>query len=309
MPLVELIGLRREFGDTVAVRDVDLAIEEGAVFALVGPNGAGKTTLLRMVAALLEPTAGTARIDGCDVRRQPREVHARLGYLPDFFGLYPQLTARQYLEYFYLAYRLDPDLLASRVEAALSQVGLQDRARSQIATLSRGMAQRLGLARTLLHDPPLLLLDEPAAGLDPGSRIELQDTLKALAAAGKTILVSSHILAELEDYCSHMAILDSGALVYAGTVERARKLVAKTRRLKLRVVDGLAEALAALEADPLVEDLKGDGNLATFAFGGSEAQEAELLRSLVEQGVRVSAFAEEAGTIQDSYLAIMGRDS
>lgn len=297
-------GLRREYGSTTAVDGLDLAVEEGSVAALVGPNGAGKTTLLRMIAALLEPTSGAALVAGHDVGEDARGVHAAVGYLPDFFGLYEELTARQCLRYFHLAYRL-PEPADRRIEEVLELVALRDCADRPIESLSRGMRQRLGLARTLLHDPKLLLLDEPASGLDPGARRELQELLRRLAAMGKTIIVSSHILTELEDYCSHVIMLDHGRLIFSGTVAEARRRAGGGRRLRLRVLGPPEAARAALSADPSVYGAAAMSDGWAFRFSGDDESAERLLRALVQAGVRVCSFADDSGSISDGYMEMM----
>jgi ABC-2 type transport system ATP-binding protein len=299
--------LRREYASTAAVDNVDLAVEEGSVAALVGPNGAGKTTFLKMIAALLEPTSGLAMVAGHEVTESPRGVHAAVGYLPDFFGLYEELTARQCLRYFQLAYRL-PEPSDLRIEEVLELVNLRDAADRPIESLSRGMRQRLGLARTLLHDPKLLLLDEPASGLDPGARRELQDLLWLLASMGKTIVVSSHILTELEDYCSHVIMLDRGRLVFSGTVAEARQRAGGGRRLRLRVAGPPEAALAALTSDPEVSEALAAPDGWAFRFSGDDESAERLLRSLVTAGVRVCSFADDSGSISDGYMKMMPRD-
>ncbi|MBI5202943.1 MAG: ABC transporter ATP-binding protein [Elusimicrobia bacterium] len=307
--LIEAVSLRREFGETVAVDGISFAVEQGAVCALVGPNGAGKTTLLRMLAGLLEPSGGTAVIDGVDLRADAREVHQKLGFLPDTFGLYEDLTAREYLEYFHLAYRLDPARVESRSADVLRQVGLGEAADKPIDSLSRGMRQRLGLARTLLHDPRLLLLDEPASGLDPGARNDLQELLQRLAGEGKTILVSSHILAELESYCSHLIILDHGRLVYSGSLKEARQEMDHARRLRVAALGDLRVLRDRVLEFPGASDWRLDKDAATFEFAGDEREAARLLKSLVSAGVEVTDFGEAGGTLQDSYLMWMGRET
>jgi ABC-2 type transport system ATP-binding protein len=306
--LVKAIGLHREFGDAPAVASIDLEIPAGAVFALVGPNGAGKTTLMRLIAGLLEPTSGTALVDGHDVRDAAREVHARVGYLPDFFGLYEDLTVYQYLRYFHLAYGLDPDLLEGRVRSMAAEVGLADKLEAPIETLSRGMKQRVGLARTLLHDPKLLLLDEPAAGLDPGARSDFHELLRRLSRSGKTVVVSSHILTELEDYCSHVAILDKGRLAFSGSIADARRAVRGTRRFRVRCLGDGKSAANLLASVPQVSGWAHAEGGGTFDFDGDDEAAAALLGRLTGAGERVVFFGEVAGTIQDSYLAILGRE-
>lgn len=307
--MIEARSLRREFGETTAIDGVSFAVEEGSVCALVGPNGAGKTTLLRMLAGLLEPSAGTAVVAGIDLRGDPRAVHARLGFLPDSFGLYNDLSAREYLRYFHLAYRLPAESATSRIEEVLAQVGLDPCADRRVETLSRGMRQRLGLARTLLHDPSLLLLDEPASGLDPGARTSLQELLRSLARAGKTIVVSSHILSELESYCSHLVILDQGHVVFAGSIPEAREQMEQSRRLRLRTVGDLSRAQSVVQAHGAAGAWKVEGDAATFDFAGDDRKAAALLKSLIEAGVPVVSFGEAAGTLQDSYLLWMGSEA
>jgi ABC-2 type transport system ATP-binding protein len=260
-----------------------------------------------MLAALLAPTSGTARVCGHDIRESPRAVHACLGFLPDFYGLYENLHVQEYLRYFHLAYRLPASACRRRIDEVLAQVDLTAHAKSSIHTLSRGMRQKLALARTLLHDPKLLLLDEPAAGLDPSARHDMQGLLQAMASGGKTIIVSSHILAELEDYCSHVAILDTGRLVFAGSLEEARRSLGRGRRFRVRVLSGMDEAVAILGAYQGVCDLQRSEGEASFGFAGDEAAAAALLTRIIERGVAVAAFGETAGTIQDSYLSIMGK--
>ncbi|MBI5209758.1 MAG: ABC transporter ATP-binding protein [Elusimicrobia bacterium] len=303
--MVETRGLRREFGDTVAVCDASFAVEEGAVFALVGPNGAGKTTMLRMMAGLLEPTSGTAVVSGVDIREHPRDVHALLGYLPDFFGLYEELRVVEYLEYFARAYRLNEYQSPVRLMDALAAVGLKDRVQSPIESLSRGMRQKLGIARTLLHDPPLLLLDEPAAGLDPESRHELQVLFRRLAQEGKTLIVSSHILSELEDYCTHVAILQRGVLAASGPVGEVRGSLGRGRAVRLKASGGWEAADRVLSADPRVRGLEKGKEDRTFDFAADDAALAALLKRLVDAGVPVTFFGEVGGGIEDAYLAIL----
>ena len=303
--LLETFNLRREYGDTVAVRDVSLSVPRGAVVALVGPNGAGKTTLLKMVAALLEPTAGTARLCGLDIRESPRQVHSKVGFLPDFYGLYDELKVQEYLEYFCRAYRLGPREREEIIDQVLAQVDLAEKRDQLIETLSRGMRQRLAIARTLIHNPPVLLLDEPAAGLDPEGRHELQFLFRRLAQAGKTLIVSSHILTELEDYCSHIAILDKGALVASGPAEQVRQSSGKGRQIRIRTAGNVQELEAILRAADLVQRFNREEDGWLVSFSGDEEGMAALLKQLVSSGVPVTFFGEEKRTIQDTYLALL----
>ncbi|HET8761221.1 MAG TPA: ABC transporter ATP-binding protein [Nitrospiria bacterium] len=303
--IIETRALRREFGDTVAVSDVTLRVPKGVVLALVGPNGAGKTTLLKMLSGLLEPTSGTAVVGQIDVRERPRDVHALLGFLPDFFGLYDDLMVEDYLDVFARAYRVRPEQRAGRVRDALDRVGLSERGATRVGTLSRGMRQRLGIARTLIHDPPLLLLDEPASGLDPEIRYELQELFVNLARSGKTLVVSSHILAELEAYCTHVAVLRGGRLVASGSIEDVRRGLSARRRIRIRAADRWDAISQILGARPTVSGISQSGGDGVFEHAGEESDLVDILRALVSAGVPVSAFAEDRGTIQDTYLALM----
>jgi ABC-2 type transport system ATP-binding protein len=308
MLALETCGLRREFGENIAIEGLDFSLEAGTVCALVGPNGAGKTTLLRMLACLLEPTSGAARVFGHDIGDDPRGVHAALGYLPDFFGLYEDLTAEQCLRYFCLAYGMAAERIEPRLEEVLGLVGLSGKGPEPVPSLSRGMRQRLGMARTLLHDPALLFLDEPASGLDPTARRELQDLLKKLAAGGKTIVVSSHILSDLEDYCSHVLILDKGRMAYAGPIASARQAAKATRRFRAVFLREGEKACTWLKSQPAVSAPQRRDREVTFAFAGSDDDAAALLRALVDSGADVVSFADGSGGIEDSYLALVGRN-
>ncbi len=300
--IVRTMGLRREYGDVVAVKDVNFTVPRGAVMALVGPNGAGKSTLLKMLAAVLEPTRGTAVVDGVDVNERPRDVHSVVGFLPDFFGLYEELAVGEYLEYFAKAYRVPRARQAEVVARALADVGLADKAGAAVQALSRGMRQRLAIARTLLHEPELLLLDEPASGLDPESRHELQKLFTRLAKAGKTLVVSSHILTELEDYCTHVAILREGTLIACGSLAEVSASLVMKRRVRVRAAEGQNAAHDILRSAG-VEGLASGAGGSSFTFAGGDAELAALLKRLMDGGVKVAFFGEEGGGIQDTYLA------
>jgi len=306
--LIQTEDLRREFGETVAVKDVNLVVEQGAVFALVGPNGAGKTTLLKMISGLLAPTSGTVRVSGLDVRSEPRAVQQLLGFLPDFFGLYEDLKVWEYLDYFHRAYRLPADRRATRVDEVLSLVKLSDKREAEVKILSRGMRQRLAIARTLIHDPPLLLLDEPASGLDPESRHHLQLLFSELGRDGRTLLVSSHILSELEDYCSHVAILQQGRLVASGRTEEVRQRMGKGKTIRLSTLGDEEKVEQVLDSLPLVEGFTRDGQEYIFPFRGDEAALAHVLEQLVGAGIAVCFFGEERRTLEETYLMLTKKE-
>lgn len=300
--IVTTSALRREYGDVAAVKDINFSVPRGAVMALVGPNGAGKSTLLKMLSAVLEPTRGSAVVNGVDVNENPRGVHASVGFLPDFFGLYEELTVREYLEYFARAYRVPAEGRESLIARTLGDVDLAEKGAVPVQALSRGMRQRLAIGRTLLHEPPLLLLDEPASGLDPESRHDLQKLFTRMAGAGKTLVVSSHILTELEDYCTHVAILREGNLVACGSLAEVRASIGRKRRVRVRAAGGPEGALAALRAAGL-ESAAAEGGSVFFDFSGGEEELPGILKSLLDGGVKVLHFGEEGGGIQETYLA------
>ncbi|MDO8684694.1 MAG: ABC transporter ATP-binding protein, partial [Armatimonadota bacterium] len=211
-------NLRREFGKLTAVNDLNLNVEAGDIMGFIGPNGAGKTTTIRMVSTLLKPTSGAAYVGGIDVSREPEEVRRILGYMPDFFGLYDGVMVWEYLDFFAAAYQIPRSKRRQAIDDVLELTDLTIKRDSYVEALSRGMKQRLCLAKTILHDPKLLLLDEPASGLDPHARIEIKELLKELRKLGKTILISSHILPELADFCNKIAIIEQGSLVVSGDV-------------------------------------------------------------------------------------------
>jgi ABC-2 type transport system ATP-binding protein len=283
-----------------ALHSITLSVEQEAITALVGPNGAGKTTLLRCMAALETPYAGRVIIDGLDTRDAPRAVHARLGYLPDFFGLYDALSVRRCLYYAARAHGIATGAATGAVEAAAARVGLADRMEQAAGALSRGLRQRLAIAMALVHRPSVLLLDEPAAGLDPQARRDLSRLLLSLRADGMTLVVSSHILAELEDYSDRMIIVDHGRIAGGETI-RLRE-AAGTR---LRI--GLAQPHAGLQdflaRQPGVEILGDNDGQTLVSLAGGAAERAALLAALVRDGFAVSEFGASAGNLEDVYFA------
>ncbi len=293
-------GVTRAFGRVQALRGLDLTVPYGQVTALVGANGAGKTTLLLILATLLAPDAGEIRVAGRDLREDPREARAALGWMPDTFGVYDQLTVTEYLEFFAAAYGLGLKEGEARAAELLERVHLLDLARQPVHVLSRGQKQRLGLARALVHRPKVLLLDEPASGLDPRSRIELRDLLRSLAAEGAAVLVSSHILSELEEIADRVVLVEGG--VVAGEHEIAA-LTAEARGLwRVRALE--EESLtAALDARNVhYTRVQGAGGLDAGPF--TELEAAVLLSELVGDGVRVVSYAPAGGALESVYLAM-----
>jgi len=302
-PLVTVENLVFDYPGRRALADVSLTIERGTITALVGPNGAGKTTLLNCIAALALPAAGHVIVDGIDVHAAPRRAHQRMGYLADFFGLYRELTVRRCLDYRARALGIDSTHRAAAIERAAARMGIVDRLNDRAGTLSRGLRQRLAIAQTIIHEPPFVMLDEPASGLDPAARVSLSAVFRELRDAGMTLVVSSHILAELEDYSTHMLVIDNGRVVehraLTGTDVGQRRLL----HIRLVAPDARLDAIVA-EIDPngIVELA---GLEARFGIEGGPAEEAALLRRLIEAGLAVAAFGPVSGGLQDAYPALL----
>ena len=242
MAMIEAVKLTKHYGKFVALKDLDLEIEQGDIYGFIGPNGAGKTTTIRILATLLEATSGHATIDGHDVAKEPYEVKKILGFMPDEFGVYDGMRLREYLDFFGAAYKIPQRKRASIIDDVLELTDLTSKADDFVSAFSRGMKQRCCLAKTLIHDPKVLLLDEPASGLDPRARIEMKELLKTLCAMGKTILISSHILSELGDMCNKIGILEHGELLASGEVSEIMARVKEVQELRIEVFDGADRA-------------------------------------------------------------------
>ena len=301
--MIVVESLTFDYDTKRALTDVGFTIEAGTITAMVGPNGAGKTTLLRCIAGLARPVAGRVRIDGIDVHDQPQAAHARTGFLQDFFGLYDTLTVEQCLHYAALARAVPADAVPERVAATARRLGLTDRLRQRAGSLSRGWRQRLGVAQALIHRPPLLILDEPASGLDPEARFALSELLVALRGEGMTLIVSSHILTELQDYSTHVMIVRDGRMVEHAPLGRLAGTGAAGRRLVLTLASPDARAPGLLAARPDIANIGAEapGEIA-FDFSGDLSAQAALLRSLLSADLPVAALAERTRNLQDVYL-------
>jgi ABC-2 type transport system ATP-binding protein len=303
--VIELIHLRKEYDNLVAVQDLSLTIPQGEIFGLIGPNGAGKTTTIRMACGLLSPTLGRAVVNGIDVAKEPELAQQSIGYLSDFFAVYEDLKVWEYLDYFAHAYKVPDSDIPPRVTEVIGQVSLEVKRDTLIRGLSRGMKQRLGIARALIHRPKILLLDEPASGLDPKARLELRNLLRSLRDQGTTILISSHILTELEGFCTSIGIMEKGRMIRSGRIE---EVTADEKLGRDMQVSWLGDARATLEArlavHPQVSKLQLNEHTGTFQFTGSDDELAALLADLISAGVRVKTFAEIKQTVEDLYMKL-----
>jgi len=306
--IVRTSGLIKRYPGTLAVAGLDLDVGEGEIFGLVGPNGAGKTTTLRILATLLKPTAGEAEVAGINVRRNPDDARRVLGFMPDSFGVYDDMRVWEYLDFFARCYGIPAARRRQMIGDLLDLVDLGDKRDAYVQGLSRGMQQRLCLAHTLVHDPQVLLLDEPASGLDPRARVELRELLRELRSLGKTILISSHILPELEELCTSVAIVDHGTVLAQGRVADIEKRLRYGAVLRVRVI-GDAEAIEAAHdffaADPRVASaaLLGDGQI-ELGFRGDDAASADLLARAVASGIRIASFARAASDLEELFLQV-----
>ncbi len=304
MNIIEVNNIRKEFGTLVAVNDVSFSVGQGQVVGLIGPNGAGKTTLLRILATLLRPTNGSAKLLGHDIAKQYLEVRKRIGYMPDFFNLYNDLTIRECLEFFAKAYKIDPALISERIDAAINYVDLNDKRNSFIRHLSRGMVQRMGIAVLLVHQPDVFLLDEPASGLDPKARIQLREILKKLSTEGKTIFISSHILTELSGFCTHIVIMNQGKIIVYGAVEEIQQKLVGSRKIIISVLENCEKAVAMIKEYPNTRVSAVQNNTITAEINAAMPELAGLNKRLVENNIKIIAFYEEKTDLEDIFMKV-----
>lgn len=303
--MIEIRDLRVDYGDFTAVHNLSLTIGEGEIYGFIGPNGAGKTSTFKVLGTLMEPTFGEVSVGGFNVAEQPREVHRILGYMPDFPPVYEDLRVWEFCDLFHAAYGLPESERKSRITEVLQKTNLQDKRLAMCGGLSRGMKQRLLLAKILLQDPRVLILDEPASGLDPHSRIELREILKDLAAEGRTVLISSHILTEMEGFCTSIGIIEQGRLKVSGTIEEVTQSVQSGRRLIIELLAPDPRLDALLEDNPEVEDHQNTRPTRhTFIFKGEDKDVVNLLAALVSQSVPVKAFHEEKLDVEDVFMQV-----
>ena len=302
--MIQIEHLSKEYKGLTAVKDLSLNLEAGDIFGFIGPNGAGKTTTIKMLATLLKPTSGKALIDGIDVVEHPEAVRGRIGYMPAFFGIYDDMRVWEYLDFFAGAYRLPKAQRPRIIDDVLSLTDLGGKKDSYVEELSTGMKQRLCLAKTLIHDPKVLLLDEPASGLDPRARIEIKELFKELKAMGKTIIISSHILPELADFCNKVGIIERGEMLVSGDVQDIMDQVTGGRTLEIRLLDGTDKAADLLAEAPGVRAVRPVNSHLQVDFTGSPEAQADLNTLLVSHGLRVLAFTEQAMNLEDIFMKV-----
>jgi len=303
-PLIELRRLHRYFGDTRAVQDMSFEVYAGEVFGYIGPNGAGKTTSMRILATLDEPTAGDAFVDGFSVVDDPDRVRRRLGFMPDYFGTYQNVSVVEYLDFFARAYGLRGQERKQAIGSVMDFTLLDKLAHKPIDGLSKGMKQRLCLGRTMIHNPSVLILDEPAAGLDPRARIELREMIASLADLGKAVLISSHILTELAEICDKVGIIEQGELLAVGTVDEISAKTETISRVRLRVLEDQERLLGWLGERSDISDVNVELNVVMLTHEGGQPEQAQLLRELVEAGFAIVEFAAKIKSLEDVFLHV-----
>src|SRR3954453_409897 len=303
-PQIELRRLNRVFDDTHAVKDVSFEVYAGEVFGYIGPNGAGKTTSMRILATLDEPTSGDAFVDGFSVVEDPDRVRRRVGFMPDYFGTYQNVNVYEYLDFFARAYGLAGKERINAIGEVMEFTRLDSLAHKPIDGLSKGMKQRLCLGRTMIHNPSVLILDEPAAGLDPRARIELRDMIARLAAAGKAVLISSHILTELAEVSDRVGILEQGRLLAVGSVAEISSGVQTRSTVRVRALDNNEKLRDWLRARNDIEELHSDGKRLLFMHSGSEQSEAALLHEMILAGFSIIEFGAKHKSLEDVFLHV-----
>jgi ABC-2 type transport system ATP-binding protein len=300
--MIETNDLTKMYGELYALNRLNLTLNQGDVYGFIGPNGAGKTTTMRILATLLNPSWGEATVCGYSIYTGSKEIRRVIGYMPDFFGVYDDMKVIEYLEFFASAYRIKGPARRKICEEVLELVDLTYKRDALVTSLSRGMTQRLGLARTLLHDPQVLLLDEPASGLDPRARIEMRALLKELRSMGKTILVSSHILPELADICNKIGIIEQGCLLVNGEVTEVMKRVRTDIVLNIAVTDRMNDAANMLESQPEVETVQDKNGVLVVKLNEGVQQYSFLASRLINQGYELTLFKEDEINLETAFM-------
>lgn len=302
--MLELKQLTKIYGDTTVVKSLDLQLKRGEVFGFVGANGAGKTTTMKMIAGLIEPTSGSITLNGNDFLGERSLLNKMIGYMPDFFGVYDNLKVMEYMEFYASLYGIYGKEAKTKIFELLELVQLKEKENDYVDYLSRGMKQRLCLARSLVHEPQILILDEPASGLDPGARIELKEIIKSLKALDKTIMISSHILLELSQICTTVGIMKQGEMVLVGEMDEILTKSKERSLLKIMTYTGREKAIEILKSEKRVESISIFDECFHVKFSGDEEAEAHLLKKLIQEDVLVSSFSKEKYDLEDIFIEI-----
>lgn len=306
--MLKIEGLKKAYGNYHALDGLDMEVADGALYGFVGPNGAGKTTTIKIMTGLLLPDAGTVEIGGIDALKEAGKIKDRIGYVPDYFGIYDNLKVSEYMEFFAACYGLEGLKARKRNRVLLAQVGLENKEGFYVDGLSRGMKQRLCLARALIHDPDLLIMDEPTAGLDPRTRLEFRDLVLDLRDQGKTVLISSHLLSDLAEICTDIGIIDQGKMILHGGVEEIIGRINASKPVIITVQEGTQLAVKILKEHPLVQTITVREKDIMVGFTGSAEEESRLLAGLIEAGVAVRGFMREPGNLEAVFMQITNHE-
>lgn len=299
-------NLVTRYGKFTAVDNLSFSIGKGEIFGFVGANGAGKTTTMKVAAGLLKADQGTIHINGFDVHKQRKEVKRSIGYMPDFFGVYDDLKVTEYMNFYCGVHHIPRSERDKTIDSLIELVNLSDKKEAYVDDLSRGMKQRLCLARSLIHNPEILILDEPASGLDPRARVEFREIIKELKDLGKTVLISSHILHELSEVCTSIGIINNGKMIATGSVAEIQERLNHLSRMKVKVCSDYVQAAAVLKEQPAVTGIVEANGFIEFSFGGEPEQKADLLKTLIDHQVRVMHFEETAGSLESIFMHLTG---
>ncbi len=302
--MIELKGFGKDYGEFTAVERLDLKIEEGEMFGFIGPNGAGKSTSIRFLATLLRATRGDGSVNGYSVSSDPMNVRRSVGYMPDAFGVYDGMKVWEFLDFFSVAYNIGRTQRKQVIRDVLELLDLTYKRNDFVNGLSRGMKQRLCLAKTLVHDPPVLILDEPASGLDPRARVEVKALLKELRRMGKTILISSHILTELADCCTSIGIIERGQLLMHGPIDDVYRRIRGNQIVEARIEENPDKGLSIIRSSPDVRDVQVEGSEVTIEFAEADFDSGALLYELVTNGVKVRSYSEKEPTLEDVFMMV-----
>ncbi|MGL5436227.1 MAG: ABC transporter ATP-binding protein [Lachnospiraceae bacterium] len=306
--MLSIRDLRKTYGNYCALDGLDMEISKGALYGFVGPNGAGKTTTIRIVSGLLYPDSGSVVIDGVNAVRDPNRIKEKIGYVPDYFGVYDNLKVCEYMEFFASCYGITGLKARKKNQTLLAQIGLEDKKDAYVDGLSRGMKQRLCLARALIHDPELLIMDEPTAGLDPRTRVEFREMIRELQSQGKTILISSHLLEDLAEMCTDIGVIDQGKMVLNGNIEEIFNRINTSRPLVISIQGSINTAMRILKDHDLVRTITVKNQEIMIGFDGDVYAECELLAMLVEAGVFVHEFMRESGNLEAVFMKITNHE-
>lgn len=302
--MIELFEFGKDYGDFTAVESLSLKIEAGEMFGFIGPNGAGKSTTIRYLATLLKASRGDATVNGHSVNKDPMAVRRSIGYMPDDFGVYDGMKVWEFLDFFAVAYKIGRSQRKQIILDVLELLDLAHKRDDFVNGLSRGMKQRLCLAKTLVHDPPVLILDEPTSGLDPRARIEVKALLKELRRMGKTVLISSHILSELADCCSSIGIIERGQLLMSGPIESVYRQIRKNRQVIIRFNQNVEAGISILRSRPELRDIEIAGNRVEAEMEATDEQLAEVMEQLIEGGATMHSFNDAEPTLEDVFMMV-----